>query len=183
MTVTDRGEERYRRFLKNFRQEHKIVVGWMASEGANKNHKDEPGMTVLHLANIHEFGTTKAGRNKNVTIPRRSVVADWTDQNQKAYARKLKEAEEAIIKQWLTGRRVYIGSKLNNLGLWIEGQMKKRARQGLKPRLSDATLGIKRTKSGRRAKGSGKIKRRNPLSKSGQYINSIVSRFFIVERD
>lgn len=82
--VVDKGFKRIRKDLKKT-DGATVDVGILSGSG-----NVEGNFTVAELAAVQEFGTKKAGRNKNVVIPERSFLRSTYDTNRLKYKRVLR---------------------------------------------------------------------------------------------
>jgi phage gpG-like protein len=139
-----------------------VEVGVQADAGNYKGGgRRSPKIVVI--ASTHEFGTKSAGKNRNVTVPKRSFIASTVDEKDNAWFRE----SESIVNNIIAGSASAKGL-LASMGLRIETDIKNKIRSGIKPKLKKPT--IKRT--GKPRKGE-KRKRPVPLWDTGQLINSI----------
>lgn len=64
------------------------ITSWAENKtgyaGVNKKAKDENGEVIADIAKTHEYGTSNAGKNKNVTIPARPL---WQPTLKEAFER------------------------------------------------------------------------------------------------
>ncbi len=138
----DRGYKKLLKRVRKFKRRGKVTVGVHEAEGA----LPEGEATVLDVATWNEFGTD--------TIPARSFIRAWFDQNRtvayKKLAQQLKRAEKGEMTR---------ETALERFALWAVGQIKKRIARGIEP--PNAASTVKR-------KGSSK-----PLIDTGQLRSSI----------
>jgi hypothetical protein len=101
----------------------KLSVGFHADAGARD---DDSGLSVIDVVTFHEFG---------LGVPRRSIVADWVEQNRSEIERQVKRVSELVAAGKLTKAQA-----LNQLGLWAQGSMQARVSQGIPPPLAQSTI-------------------------------------------
>lgn len=123
-----------------------VTVGVHAAEGGTP-HEDAP-LSVAEIATIHEFGTG--------TIPQRSFIRAWADEN----ATKNAEALAAVALSIVQGK-FSLAQGLDRLGLRFVGSIQQRMAAGLSPALAPQTIA-------RREHGGTK-----PLVDTGQLKSSI----------
>lgn len=147
LKVVDRG---YRKLLDTFAQlglrKTRITVGVHAADGRELHEASEFGETVLDVAIANEFGTD--------TIPQRSFIRAWFDENRKKNNDAIKRMLQSVIK----GKRSRHDA-FELLGQAFVGQIQRRIAQGVPPPNSPATIAWK---------GSSK-----PLINSGQLRTSV----------
>lgn len=125
-----------------------LTVGVHEAEGAEI---DEGGdATVLDVATFNEFGTE--------SIPRRSFIADWADENADQHREMIRKSMAAVAKGQLPSVEV----ALERLGLQFVGEVQRRIKAGISPDNAPETIA---------AKGSSL-----PLVDSGQLFTSITSQ-------
>lgn len=122
-----------------------LTVGVHASEGDEAH--ENTSLTVLQVAAFQEFGTSRA--------PRRSFIADWSDENEEAHKAQLRSMAKAVI----AGSVKSVDQGLQRLGNLYVGEVQRRIAQGIEPPLAESTI---------KRKGSSK-----PLIDTGQLRSSI----------
>ncbi len=120
-----------------------ITVGVHGDDGA-ADHGE--GLTVAQVGTFHEFGTR--------TIPQRSYIRAWFDENQPFIADTLRKQFAPVA----TGKRT-AAIAAERCALAFEGSAKQRISRGIPPPLAEATI---------KAKGSSK-----PLIDTGQLRNAV----------
>lgn len=85
------------------------------------------------LLGVHEFGTDRAGKNHNVTIPARSPIRRTV--NNKRKMKKAVEKANAVFDLVTPVKQI-----LNGLGLTIASEVRKKIRTNLPPKLKPATI-------------------------------------------
>jgi hypothetical protein len=145
--VIDRG---YRKLLDTFAalgaRKTVITVGVHEADGREPHEGAEFGETVLDIATANEFGTD--------TIPQRSFIRAWFDENRQKNA----EAAKRLLQSVIQGKRTREDA-LNLLGQTFVGQVQRKIAQGIPPPNSPITVALK---------GSSK-----PLIDTGQLRTSI----------
>lgn len=145
--IVDRG---YRKLLDAFAalgvRNTVITVGVHAADGREVHADSEFGDTVLDIAIANEFGTE--------TIPQRSFIRAWFDENRT----KNKEAIKRMLQSVIGGKRTRTQA-FELLGQAFVGQIQRKIAQGISPPNSPATVAWK---------GSSK-----PLINTGQLRTSI----------
>lgn len=99
-----------------------IKIGFQDAGGRN----DDSGLSVLDVVTFHEFG---------LGVPRRSIVADWFDENRSEIERRVKAYSAAILQG-----KIKPVAALNQLGLWAQGSMRERMSKGIPPPLAQSTI-------------------------------------------
>lgn len=157
VTVKDKGYDGVFKELKALG--HDISVGVHVEEGA-EGHDEAPGVTVVMLAQWHEFGVPEGAGPEDGTPPERSFVRSWFDEDHQDFLRAIRIQSQQIIKK---KGRLTSAKAASQLAVVAEGRMKQRILQGkIEPALSDVTID---------AKGSD-----FPLFDTGQLANSIKGR-------
>ena len=143
--IKDNGFINYKRNIKLINS--KVVkVGLFASVG------DE----VLTKGIVNEFGTTTAGRNRNITIPSRSFIRSTYNKQYKNVSRRFGQVFKSISKD--SGSLM---SKLRLIGLEQEREIKKTMTDLRSPKNAPSTI---------KKKGSS-----NPLIDTGELRSKITS--------
>jgi len=142
---TDNGHKALLKRIENSRVT--LTVGIHEAEGGAS--EGDGDLTVLDVANIHEFGAPAAG------IERRSMIADWSDEAEERNLADLQKVGEAVVK----GSLPSFSNGIDRLGLKFVGDVQVRMREGIPPELADSTVA---------AKGSS-----TPLIDTGQLLTSI----------
>jgi phage gpG-like protein len=130
-----------------------VRVGLFSSKSGNE---------LVKYAAVNEFGTTGAGFLENVVIPERSYLRATVDENSKAIIKIIEENNPKIVLGLRTTADV-----LDEIGLFVVGQIQLRISKGIKPANAPSTI---------KAKGSSK-----PLIDTGrlrQEITHIVRKKF-----
>lgn len=137
----DRG---YRKLLVKLtgKKPKKLTVGVHASEGK----EDHGGPSLIQVATWNEYGTD--------TIPERSFIRAWFDENEAA----AKQTLTRLLKQAAKGK-ITFQVAAERFGLWCVGQIQKRIAVGIEPSNAESTI---------QRKGSSK-----PLIDTGQLRSSI----------
>lgn len=100
-----------------------VAVGVTEADGA----KSEGALTVLDVANIHEFGLG--------TAPERSFLRAYFDQNEPRIQKMLIALMEAALKGKYTKEQI-----LEILGQKMVGEIQARISAGIEPPLAQATI-------------------------------------------
>lgn len=101
----------------------KLSVGFHADAGARD---DESGLSVIDVVTFHEFG---------LGVPRRSIVADWVEQNRTQIEAQVRRVAKLVVAGKLTQAQA-----LNQLGLWAQASMQERMANGIPPPLAQSTI-------------------------------------------
>lgn len=109
-------------------QSVEITIGVHGDDGA-KQHGDE-GITVADVATWMEFGTR--------TVPQRSFIRGWVDENQTFIRDTLQKQFAAVA----TGKRT-AGVAAERCALAFEGAVKQRISRNIPPPLAPATIARK----------------------------------------
>ncbi len=121
--VRDRGyNKRLRQLGKNI---PKLTVGIHAAKGQEAK-EQSPGIDLITVATAHEFGTD--------TIPQRSFIRGWVDENKSVIKSTIKRGERAVANGRVTQKVA-----LNRIGLWAVGQIQTRIARGIPPELAEET--------------------------------------------
>lgn len=126
---TDRG---MKAMLKRLQADvGELTIGIHEAEGALPKESDEgaqPDVTLLDVAIFHEFGTT--------TVPRRSFIGDWADENRAAHEQQLRKMAKAIVQGKVASPEVALG----RLGSLYVAEVQKRIADGIEPELAQSTI-------------------------------------------
>lgn len=106
-----------------------ITVGVHDDDGAAQ-HNGAEGLTVADVATFHEFGTR--------TVPQRSFIRGWFDENQEFVAETLRKQFAAVAE----GKRD-AETAAERCALAFEGGIKQRISRGIPPALSPTTIARK----------------------------------------
>lgn len=121
ITDRDNGYEHLRFALRNIHGQSILI-------GVNEEpHEGSPGLTNADVGKFQEFGTR--------TIPARSFLRAWVDQQEGSWPPKI----SAAITQWLY-RQVTGASWQAAFGEWAVGQVRARMRQHIPPPLAPQTV-------------------------------------------
>jgi hypothetical protein len=97
----DNGYKKYVKAISDLNKS-RIQVGLFA----------EVGDSVLTRAIVNEFGTTRAGKNKNITIPERSFIRATYNEQYKIVAKRFKQIFESFSK-----RKYDVSNRLKLIGM------------------------------------------------------------------
>ena len=137
-----------------------ITAGVFAEQGERLKEVLEgspSGITLAEVANIHEFGALLKNKDGDVIgeIPARSFIRAWFDENEaRIQGMYLKLLDKHGPEQWETA--------VQQLALWIQGEIQRRIRRGIDPPLAESTK--ERKKSSK------------PLIDTGQLVASIMAK-------
>lgn len=128
--------------------------------GIQKDADDPVGtdFTYAEIASIHEFGTRRAGRNRNVTIPARPFMRTSFDENAKKWTKLSERLSNQILELKTT-----IDSALDRLGLTMQSAIRRKITTLKSPPLSPVTLAMRQ----KPRKGKKKNLGQNPLVDTG----------------
>jgi len=120
----------YDNYLKAVKELHSSVVrvGLFASVGDK----------VLTKGIVNEFGTTQAGRNKNITIPERSFIRSTYNKQYKKVSRRFGQIFESF-----SNRNYNVQSKLKLIGIEQENETKKTITEMKTPANAKSTIAKK----------------------------------------
>jgi hypothetical protein len=144
--VTDKGADALLKRMRTARGTHAVTIGVHAEEGAAPHGE----ATLLDVAAFHEFGTERT--------PRRSFVADWSDENEHKNRERLEKIGVALAE----GKVPSVEVGLARFGVLGVADVQKRMVSGIAPPLADVTI---------ERKGSS-----TPLIDSGQLKSAITYR-------
>jgi phage gpG-like protein len=119
--IKDSGMEEFTRRVKNLHGSVDIGV-----------FGDKDGEEVI-IAGANEFGTDRAGKNHNITIPQRSFLRSTLDEEQQN-ARKAIDAAKVDIVTGKTDKQTFLA----RLGLWFENKVKAKILAGGTPFIENA---------------------------------------------
>lgn len=122
---TDR-DKGYAAMLKRIKSGATVTVGVHEAEGAMVAHGGEA--SVAEIGSFHEFGL---GHN-----PRRSFIADWSDENKSRHEGELRKIAGAVLK----GKVPSAEKGLERFGVLAKGQVQTRIRDGIEPPLDPKTI-------------------------------------------
>ena len=125
VTVKDNGYDAMMKRLE--RADAHVTVGVHEEEGSEDA---GDGATISDVAAFHEFG---------LGVPRRSFIGDWSDENEEANRKVLRQTAEAVAK----GSVATAEQGLDRAGLHFVGEIQRRIRDGIAPELEDATIAQK----------------------------------------
>jgi phage gpG-like protein len=116
--VTDKGFDNAMKEIAKARAGSFVKVGVLADA---QKPEDAQGLTMQQLAAVHEFGTTKAGRGGNITIPERSFIRSTMDERRG----ELNRLTDKVITQVMLGQ-YKMKQGLAILGEFIEAAIKRK---------------------------------------------------------
>lgn len=100
-TITkDKGAKRIIKELKKASKEPYVTVG--VHEGADPYKSKSGDVPVTLVAAVHEFGTNRAGRNRNTVIPERAPLRKTWNKEFKNWLKVTKELKDSILRGKLT---------------------------------------------------------------------------------
>lgn len=105
----------FRKLKKNFKGPDSVDIGVFAGQGSD---------LVIYAA-TNEFGTDRAGPNRNITIPERSFLRAGVDENKKAFVSFIAGAAPKVVLGKESKKSV-----LSKLGLLAQGKVQKRIASG-----------------------------------------------------
>jgi hypothetical protein len=131
-TITDTGPAKMLQRLKNFQDlsQLEVAVGILAGKGDAAKNQD-PELTVLYVAGIHEFGAPSA----KPPIPERSIVRAWVDENEQ----KIRDLQRALAQKCLRAELTPMQA-MNQLGAFCAGGIQQRISQGIPPPNATSTI-------------------------------------------
>jgi phage gpG-like protein len=152
VTDKDMGFKDFMKFLKDAEDGPIVKVGVL---GTPENiAPDTDGISLVGYASVNEFGTDKAGKNKNVTIPERSFIRSTVDEKKRSIASKSAHMQ----------RRLFTGKSSIEQALGLMGEH-------IQNHIQDKIINLKdppNKPSTIKKKGSS-----NPLVDTGRLKNSI----------
>ncbi len=116
------------------------------------------------IAGANEFGTHRAGRNHNITIPQRSFLRSTLDEGKAATRKQIDKAKIDVVTGKIDKKKF-----LARLGLWFENKVKARILAGGTPFIENAP-------STARAKMDRGRQWPQPLNDQGRLRQSIANR-------
>ena len=146
VTVRDRGANALLKRMRDARAPRAVTIGVHAEEGTAPHGE----ATLLDVAAFHEFGTERT--------PRRSFIADWSDENEQKNRERLSLIGAAV----LTGKLPSVEVGLARFGLLGVADVQKRMVAGIAPPLAEVTV---------ERKGSS-----TPLIETGQLKSAVTYR-------
>lgn len=111
-------------------QEVRVGITAASGSAAAQGEDSLKNLTVLDIAEFHEFGTG--------TIPERSFIRAWFDENRDLVRKQITNILQAVVKGKYTRDQA-----LNILGLTWAAGMQKRMADRIPPELSPATIKAK----------------------------------------
>ncbi len=151
--VVDKGFKRIRKDLKKV-DGASVDVGILGGSGNVK----KGTFTVAALAATQEFGTRKAGKNKNIIIPERSFLRSTFDSKKQKYMKVLKSLHGDI----LLGKKTVVGA-LALFGDRVVGDVKRKITDIKTPPNAPSTLKRKYPKN-------------NPLIETGLNLRARIAK-------
>lgn len=141
--ILDRGWDKLNREVRKLARAPFVKVGFPEeSADTTAPHKESAGQTVLGIALVHEFGTTKAGRNRQVTIPQRSFIRSTFDDKNRRWQAQI----SAFIGQISIGRMT-VERALDRIGLIAVDDIKEKVASNIPPELSEVTKKLRKNKT------------------------------------
>lgn len=167
MSFTDTGREEWSKVVKGANELRRaakgvVIVGILEAEGA-KPHGDD-GITVLGLAEVHEFGASIQVRGHTIEIPERSFIRATVDERRAVIQEESAKLSKAILDGRLTAEKA-----LARLGEYVVSLIRQRIEDGIAPPLAASTV-KKRVGSGKGEGGD------TPLFDTGQLMRSVTYR-------
>ena len=104
-----------------------LTVGLIGDE-ADAEHSD--GLTIAELGEIHEFG---------LGVPRRSFIADWSDENEEEHKRQIVRIAAAVVR----GKLETFDEGLERLGVLFVAEIQKGISDGIPPPNAESTIARK----------------------------------------
>lgn len=133
--VVDKGFKRIRKDLKKT-DGSEVDVGILGGKVV------EGTFNVAELAAVHEFGTDKAGRSRNVIIPERSFLRSTFDDKRQKYRQVLK----SLMGEVLVGIKT-VDQALSLFGERVVGDVKKKITDIKEPPNKPSTIARKKGKA------------------------------------
>jgi hypothetical protein len=122
--VVDHGYDKYKKAIIELNS-NKIQVGLFA----------EVGDEVLTKGIVNEFGTNKAGKNKNITIPERSFIRSTYNKQFKKVSKRFGQVFTSI-----SNRQYNVKEKLKLIGIEQEAATKQTITDMKAPENSESTI-------------------------------------------
>ena len=98
----------FKKLKKNLKGPDSVDIGVFAKQGSE----------VVIYAATNEFGTDRAGPNRNITIPERSFLRAGVDENKKSFALFLASQAPRVVLGKTTKKKV-----LSQLGVLAQGKV------------------------------------------------------------
>ncbi len=108
----------------------KVAVGILAADGEKRYEKGKTPATIADVAFWNEFGTEN--------IPARPFIRGWMDQ----HGKEIQETMFKLMKLVLQGK-IQKEQALEQLGLWMAGQIKAYMAEGVPPPNAESTIKAK----------------------------------------
>jgi hypothetical protein len=109
-----------------------VVVGILDDGKANDPKRQDPELTVLFVASIHEFGAPAAG------IPERSIVRAYVDEHEA----QIRGWQKSLAQRALRGE-IPVKQGLDQFGARVSAGMQARIASNIPPPLAPATIEAK----------------------------------------
>lgn len=135
--VTDKGFKRIRKDLK-VTDGSSVDVGILKGEASIIDQVSGSKFEVAEIAAVQEFGTTRAGRNNNVTIAERSFMRSTVDAKKSKYEEVLK----SLMVDVLLGLKT-VNQALSLFGERVVGDIKKKITSIKSPPNAPSTIEAK----------------------------------------
>ncbi len=132
--VIDKGFKRIRKDLNKV-DGSEVDIGILKGEVGILDAVSGKSFEVAEIAAVHEFGTTKAGRNNSVTIPERSFMRSTFDDNRVKYTQVLK----SLMGDVLQGNKT-VEQALSLFGERVVGDIKKKITSIREPANAPSTI-------------------------------------------
>jgi len=121
VTIIDSGMEDFERRVKKLHG--RVDVGVFGEQDSE----------MVVAAGANEYGTDRAGKNHDITIPKRSFLRSTMDEEKENIRRKTDDAKVDIVTGKLD-RKTF----LNRLGLWFVAKVQNKIRAGGEPYVENA---------------------------------------------
>ncbi len=132
-TSVDLGAKKFLKQVSAIRGQS-VKVGIQSDSSSHKDKETGKTSKMVIIAATHEFGTKKAGRNKNITVPKRSYIRSTVDEKTQTWWNKSADLINEIIMGNLTAKRLLV-----LMGLIMQTDIQLKIKSNIAPKLTSRT--------------------------------------------
>lgn len=138
--------------FNQLKKELGLIKGSFVTVGIHKEADPYPnGTSVIEVAATNEFGTDKAGKNKNIVIPERSFLRSSFDENLDNVKKLRKENFQKVLTFKMTVKKA-----LDQIGFYFSNLVKNKIEKFTTPPNAPSTQAAKARKKGMAVGGKNK---------------------------
>jgi hypothetical protein len=148
--------------FKQLKKELGLIKNCFVTVGIHKDAEPYPnGTSVVEVAATNEFGTDKAGKNKNIVIPERSFLRSTFDENLDNVKKLRQDNFQKIITFQMTVKKA-----LDQIGFYFANLVKNKIEKFTTPPNAPSTQAAKALKKGMAREG----KRKKDITAQGMTV-------------